>query len=226
MIRELLPSALCICLSPLLVAQQAANVNIPKDTKIELVSLERVSSQNAIRGATVRFAVARDVAIGGVLLLPAGTPVSGIVTKVDRGVAGKRAGSLRVRIREIAVAENSHIRLTNSDPKYRQSRSDRLKEGSINTLETIGAVALLPLLLPMAIGMSSGGDSKPDGRDAVLPRCWSAEYWVAVSSPVEISPTLKTSGPASAAAQDGCVTGQEKPVIDWTVSSWEVLAIE
>ena len=117
MISKLFASVLCIVLSPLLVAQQAANINIPKDTKIELVSLERVSSKAALRGATVRFAVARDVAIGGVLLLPAGTPVFETVTKVV-SVAGKRPGSLRIRIREIAIPGNSLIRLTNSDPKY------------------------------------------------------------------------------------------------------------
>ena len=174
----------------------------------------------------VSFAIAEDVSIGGVLLLPAGTPVSGIVTKVVRGVAGKRPGLLRIRIREIAVAGNSPIRLTNSDPEYRQSRSDRFNEGSINTLETIGAVVLLPLELPMAIGMSSGDNSKPAGNDAVLPRCWSAEYWVAVSSPIEISSSLQTGGPGNSTVQDGCVTGQEKPVIDWSASDWQVLEVE
>ena len=226
MIHRFLPSALCIFLSPLLAAQQGASVNIPKDTKIKLVSLERVSSKTAVRGTSVSFAIAEDVSIGGVLLLPAGTPVSGIVTKVVRGVAGKRPGFLRIRIREIAVAGNSPIRLTNSDPQYRQSRSDRFKEGSINTLETIGAVVLLPVELPIAIGMSAGDNSKPAGNDAVLPRCWSAEYWVTVSSPVEISSALKTGGPGNSTAQDSCVTGQEKPVIDWSASDWQVLEVE
>lgn len=226
MIRRILQSALCICLSPLLAAQQAVSINIPKDTKIELVSLERVSSKTAVRGASVRFAVARDVAIGGVLLLPAGTPVSGTITKVVRGVAGKRPGFLRIRVREIALPGNSLIRLTNSDPKYREIQSDRLKEGSTNTLETIGGIALLPLELPMAIAMSSGGDSKPAGNDALLPRCFPAEYWVAVSSPIATSPALKTSGQAYSTAQDGCVNGREQPAIDWSVSSWEELAVE
>ena len=53
MISKLFASVLCIALSPLLVAQQAASINIPKDTKIELVSLERVSSKAAFQ-ATVR----------------------------------------------------------------------------------------------------------------------------------------------------------------------------
>ena len=50
MIQRFLPSALCICLSPLLAAQQGASVNIPEDTTIKLVSLERVSSKTAVRG--------------------------------------------------------------------------------------------------------------------------------------------------------------------------------
>jgi hypothetical protein len=109
MIRSLLQSAFCLCLSPLLVAQQTgqtaptlapaipsqspsatptpAVVTIPEGTKIEIVPLENVSSEFAVAGSPVRFAVARNIVVNGVTVLHAGAPVTGTVTSVKRGVA-------------------------------------------------------------------------------------------------------------------------------------------
>jgi hypothetical protein len=71
-------------LAPAVVSISA--VSIPKDTKIELMPLESISSGTAVAGSPVRFAVAKDVMVDGVIAIRAGAPVTGIVTKVRPGV--------------------------------------------------------------------------------------------------------------------------------------------
>lgn len=217
--------ALCTFLSPLLVAQQSATVHIPKDTKIEMVALEVVSSNTAIVGMPVRFAVAKDVVVDGVTVFPVGTPVTGAVSKVVRGVPGRSEGFLRIRVREISRDGGVPLRLTSADPRFRQSRRDRFNEGAVNTLETLGGLVLLPLELPMAIAMSAGENGKPSGKNAVLPRCFHVDYWTAVSS-TRAPGFEKNADQAIAVDQETCISGQERPQIDWSVSGDEHLTVE
>ena len=105
MIRTTLQSALCLFLSPLLVAQQVAGntrqepppaqsnqIRLPKGTWIPLVLLDPISSATARKGDTIRFAVARDIDAQGTVVIRRGTAASGIVTKVRKAVQGKRDG--------------------------------------------------------------------------------------------------------------------------------------
>src|ERR1017187_8034063 len=98
MIRSMIQAALCLILCPLLTAQQISPpaaladapqsftpapvtaatyplpefVNIPKDTEIELISLEVVSSATATKGQLVRLALAKDVLVKGLVVIPKG----------------------------------------------------------------------------------------------------------------------------------------------------------
>ena len=110
MVRTTLQAALCLLLSPLLVAQQtpgstgqapdqnpsattrSSKREIPKGTRIPLVLLDPLSSATAQKGQTIRFAVARDVVVDGTTVIRRGAAATGIVTKARKAVAGKRDG--------------------------------------------------------------------------------------------------------------------------------------
>jgi hypothetical protein len=66
-------------------------VTIPKDTLIQLRTNEPVASKKAKDGQPVEFTVIQDVAFGGVLAIPRGATVHGVVTEVKK--AGAVAGS-------------------------------------------------------------------------------------------------------------------------------------
>lgn len=108
--RTTLQSALCLSLSPLLVAQQvgtntaqeprenhpastpSAQIEIPKGTWIPLVLLDPISSATARKGEIIKFAVARDIVAHGTVLIRRGTPASGIITKVRKAIEDKEDG--------------------------------------------------------------------------------------------------------------------------------------
>ena len=191
MIRRLLPSVLCIFLSPLLVAQQAgqtianpvlatpsqassatptsAAVTIPKGTKIEIVSLVDVSSEFAVAGSPVRFAVAKDIVVNGVKAIHAGAPVTGTISEVKRGAAQHQWASLTIRVKEMRVAHRVRLRLTTFDPGIGSAAGD---------------LAMCVLLFPVCLALEKCGEDgcskakDSDGQQALLPRCVSERFWV------------------------------------------------
>jgi hypothetical protein len=66
-------------------------VTIPQGTLVQLRTSESLSSKRAKDGEPVQFTVIRDVAFGGVLALPKGATVHGVVTEVKK--AGDLGGS-------------------------------------------------------------------------------------------------------------------------------------
>ncbi len=63
-------------------------VTIPQGTLLQLRTNEAVGTKKAVDGQPVEFTVIRDVAVGGVLALPKGATVHGVVTE------SKKAGDL------------------------------------------------------------------------------------------------------------------------------------
>ena len=66
-------------------------VTVSKGTLLELRTSEPVSSKRAKDGTPVEFTVIRGVAVGGVLAIPRGATVHGVVTEVKK--AGQLTGS-------------------------------------------------------------------------------------------------------------------------------------
>jgi hypothetical protein len=66
-------------------------VTIPQGTLLQLRTSEGLTSKRAKDGELVQFTVIRDVAVGGVLALPKGATVHGVVTEVKK--AGDLGGS-------------------------------------------------------------------------------------------------------------------------------------
>jgi hypothetical protein len=72
-------------------AEPRGPVTIPQGTLVQLRTSESLSSKRAKDGEPVQFTVIRDVAVGGVLALPKGATVHGVVTEVKK--AGDLGGS-------------------------------------------------------------------------------------------------------------------------------------
>ncbi len=68
-------------------------VTISQGTLLQLRTNEPVGSKKAKDGEPVQFTVIRDVAVGGVLALPKGATVHGVVTQVKKVGAGDLGGS-------------------------------------------------------------------------------------------------------------------------------------
>ena len=109
MIRTTLQSVLCLCLAPMLVAQQAVSnepgtsvstkaetVTLRKGTVVALVLIDPVSSATAQKGQAVRLALAEDVIVNGVVVIRRGAPAVGVIKSVSKAVPGKHNGYLQI----------------------------------------------------------------------------------------------------------------------------------
>jgi len=68
-------------------------VTIPQGTLLQLRTSEMVGTKRAKDGEPVQFTVIQDVAFGGVLAIPRGATVHGVVSEVKKVGAGDLAGS-------------------------------------------------------------------------------------------------------------------------------------
>ena len=68
-------------------------VTIPAGMLIQVRTAEAVSSKKATTGTPVQFTVIRDVTYGGVLAIPRGATLHGVVTESEPAQTGKLAGS-------------------------------------------------------------------------------------------------------------------------------------
>jgi hypothetical protein len=135
MIRRLFPSALCIFLSPLLIAQQAAQqeasttsqptpppqipsqITLSTDAAIRIVTPGEIPFAKIKPGTIVRFVIDRDVIVNGVKVIPASTPVEGVVDKVIHASAFRnRSAQMFIRVGESASGTATNILLRCSNP--------------------------------------------------------------------------------------------------------------
>lgn len=85
-------------------------------------------------GQRVRLAVAQDVLLNGRLVIPARSPVEGVLTEVrNKGMWGK-SGAIRLHIESVNI-NGTLIRLT----------GDMDTRGDTGTAGVIGAIAVLPI---------------------------------------------------------------------------------
>jgi len=73
-------------------------VTIPQGTLLQLRTSESLDSKRAKDGTPVQLTVIRDVAVGGVLALPKGATVHGVVTGVKKVGSGDLGGSSQLAI--------------------------------------------------------------------------------------------------------------------------------
>jgi hypothetical protein len=74
-------------------------VTIPQGTLLQLRTSEGLTSKHAKDGEPVQFTVIRDVAVGGVLALPKGATVHGVVSEVKKVGSGDLGGSSELALK-------------------------------------------------------------------------------------------------------------------------------
>jgi hypothetical protein len=62
----------------------ADTITVPKDTDVTLAFDQALSSKTAKEGDTVKLHVADDVIVGDKTIIKSGTPVTGVVSKVEK----------------------------------------------------------------------------------------------------------------------------------------------
>jgi hypothetical protein len=189
MIRKMLQAILCITLCPLLAGQQAASpVSVPtgankpivlkKRTFMKLMLLEAVSSATATTGQSVRMAVKEDVTIDGVVVIPEGTPATGVVAAVRKAVPGKKNGSISI--------EPESVNPPNSKPIALRHYNYTLEDDAMCS----GFLNCLPLVVGAYVYGAGDVIAYPfrkhhaAGKDEVLQAC--SEQWSVVSRSIVV----------------------------------------
>ncbi len=140
------------CISAQEVRSIPAMLTIPDGTSIEVRLAESVSSARAHVGDRLGFVVVRDVNVGGVSIIKAGTVARGSVTEVKRKRFLGIGGELRVKL--------DSVELFNGD--WMELRGRWVVKGRSRTKLMVGAMILTSLIfLPVtpAFLLSRGHDS-------------------------------------------------------------------
>jgi hypothetical protein len=195
-------------------------ITIPKDTEVELVALEQISSAETKLGSTVQFAVAKDVIVDGTTVIHAGTLVNGTVTKVKRGSSKKHKwGYLRIDLSRVSVGSQTNLSLTGIFPQDRKTLASVIKSGATN----VGLAALAAPILPFIVIYSSGEaiDDRINGAhlwgEARLPLCYHKTAFVSSKQEIPVTdlPDLPKEGNAVGDGQ--CfVSGTRAPHVNWS----------
>ncbi len=131
-------------------AEPRGPVTIPQGTLVQVRTNESLNSKRAKDGEPVQFTVIRDVAVGGVLALPKGATVHGVVTEVKK--AGDLGGSpeLALRLTSLDLGGQSY-----------QLDSDQFKvRGPNKAGQTVGSAVgggIIGTIIGCAVGGRAAG---------------------------------------------------------------------
>lgn len=124
-------------------------VTIPQGTLLQLRTSETLDNKRAKDGTPVQFTVIRDVAVGGVLAIPRGATVHGVVTESKK--AGDLGGSAELALRLTSLDLGGH--------SY-DLASDQFKVKSPNKAgQTVGSAVgggILGTIIGCAVGRGAG----------------------------------------------------------------------
>ena len=156
---------------------QTRTVTLASDSVVGLQLEQTISSDSAKVEDTVQARVTRDVFADGVMVIPAGTRVTGSVTLVDEGGKVRERARLGVRFHTLVLADGTELRLP-TETIYRDGESPSGRSAAkIGGGATAGAVigAILGggkgAAIGAAIGAGSGTAATLGGgrRPATLP---------------------------------------------------------
>jgi len=131
--------------------QPSGPVTIPQGTLLQLRTSEALGSKRAKDGEPVQFTVIRDVAVGGVLALPKGATVHGVVSEVKKVGSGDLGGSseLALKLTSLDLGGQSY-----------PLDSDQFKvKGPSKTGQTVGSAVsggILGTIIGCAVGRGVG----------------------------------------------------------------------
>jgi hypothetical protein len=179
-------------------------VTLRKWTEINLVLLEPVSSATAVKGQQVKFAVAKDVVVDGLVVIPRGAQATGVVAKTQSAIKGKRDGYVVLETRKVALGNGSWMNLRDA-----RSGGSSCDDFCIGGDDAVALIFLSPFILAGVLLVSPFWiaallTSKPpqiEGKDNVLQPCWN--YTRYTSNDLTIPANAAQAGqPASIADQE------------------------
>jgi hypothetical protein len=219
MLRRFLESTIAVCLALLLAVDAVGQDALPQSvgpasapsntagsdsmpaartiaagTEINVMALEAVSSASAKVGEQVYFVVADPVVTYGFVLVRAGTPLLGTITRVTRAKLHHRDGRLDIRIDDLRIGNSIRLKFTDHEPVVRLPTEQTAASRKAKAHAILRAVLLapvvatyLPIAIPQMVGFAIGmwnEGGQPTGQDASLPAC--AEKAIYVRAPVRI----------------------------------------
>src|SRR5271165_2897508 len=129
------------CASAQEISAVPVSLTIPDGTSIKLQLAENVSSTHARPGDSLDFVVVRDVNVGGLTVIPAGTVARGSVT----GVRGRRflgiGGNVALQLDSVELVNGDRVGL---------NASKKVKGGSRTKLMAAAMIATGLIFLPAA----------------------------------------------------------------------------
>lgn len=205
MIRTTLQGALCLCLSPFLVAQQpignglgqtatanapivqthARPLEIPRKTIVRLVPLESVSSATAYKGQLVRLAVKENVILNGSIIIPKGTLASGVISDLRKAIPGKRDGDLSIKPVSLTLPDGSLIALH----EHFDTGGDEVCEGFVGCLP-VAAIVVATFPIAVAFYIASWfprHHASESGNDVMIGPCQALWGSTKANSRIEIA---------------------------------------
>lgn len=129
---------LCALAAAMAPAAASAQV-IPENTPVTVQTLEEISSKTAQVGDPVRLEVIDDVVIGGVTVIPAGTPAYGEITAAQKNGHLGKSGKLTIEI--------EGVRYGSGRMRLRGSRASTGSGGGTASIATAALVSPLGLLI-------------------------------------------------------------------------------
>jgi hypothetical protein len=147
---------------------------IPKHTEIRLILLETVSSATVSKGQSLRIAVAKDVSLNGVVVIPKGTPAIGVIDFVRKAVPGKKDGDISIKPISVNLPNSKPITLR----RYNGSEGDALGDALL---------PLLPFCFVVTLVAIPFHRKHETGKEFVLEAC--SEHWSELSHAIVIDPS-------------------------------------
>ncbi len=145
--RQMLALLLSSALAQLDFAQDTTqSVSVPPGTGVEIELLQDVSSETLKAGQTIPFKLVRPVELNGEILLPAGTPATGVVETVQTSRKWGKSGAFNLTLQPLKLADGTIVRIDFPRPSLKEKKKSGKGEKAAKATE--GAI-----LLPGVLGV-------------------------------------------------------------------------
>jgi hypothetical protein len=114
-----------LALAFMMPALSQANATVPKGTAIAVVTDQSVSSKDAKVGQTVTGTVAKDVVVGGKVVIPKGSPAKLSVSAVQASGRLSTPAKLYLRLRTVTVTGETYTLTTSSAGRTEKGKGKR-----------------------------------------------------------------------------------------------------
>ncbi|MHA8066277.1 hypothetical protein V7S76_06295 [Aquirufa sp. ROCK2-A2] len=153
-IKKTTAAFLLVCLSSFSFhAQASGELVIPAGTRIELETVQNISSETIQPGETVDFKVRSDVSVNNTIVIKAGTIAKGIVVTADHAKGVGKEGNVEIQVKNVQAVDGTLLPLS-SNPIARKGENNATLSIILGVL-----VCLLFLLIKGKNGVIPSGTS-------------------------------------------------------------------